>query len=80
MLIQNRKHLASFIGNIQDLYAQLCNRLYLLVKSQGIPLVGSLIEAKPRNQVRKEIEEHLEQLRQISTKEDLELNIHNMQN
>ena len=32
------------------------------------------------NQVQQEIEEYLEKLRQISTKEDLDLNKQNMQN
>jgi len=80
MLIQNSKHLTSFIGNIQVSYARLYNNLDFLVKSHRIPSVDPLIEAKPRNQGRKEIEEYLVQLRKISTKEDLEVNRQNMQN
>jgi len=51
-----------------------------MVKSHKIPLVGSLTEAKGRNKVRQGVEEYLDQIRQITTKEDLEVNVHNMQN
>lgn len=52
MLIHNNKQLASFIGNIQASYARIYNTLDSLVKTHKIPLVGSLTEAKHRNQVR----------------------------
>ena len=43
-----------------------------------IPSIGSLTDAKPKNQVWLEIDEYMEQLRQEATREDLELNAHNM--
>ena len=45
-----------------------------------IPSVDFITKAKPKNQVRQKVEEYLEQLRQIVTKEDLELKRRNMQN
>lgn len=80
ILIKNNKHLTSFIGSIQASYVWLYNSLDFLVKAHGIPSVGSLTKAKHRHQVSQEIEEYLEQLRQIATKEDLEMNRQTMQN
>ena len=74
MLIQDNKQLTSFIANIQASYAHLYNSLDFLVKPHMIPSIGSLMEIKHRNQVRKEIEEYLEQLRQVTIKEYLEVN------
>lgn len=80
MLIQKNKHIYSFIGDIKAFYARIYNNLDSLVKTPKIPSVGSPIEAKPRNQVRKEVDEYLEQLRQIATKEDFQVNRKNMHN
>ena len=52
MIIQNNKQLTSFIGSIQASYVWLYNILDVLVNTHNIPSVGSLTEAKPRNQVR----------------------------
>lgn len=74
MLIQSNKQLTSFVSNIHDSYAWLYNNLDFLVKSHMIPSVGSFTKDKPKNKVRKEIEQYLEKVRNISTKEDLEVN------
>ena len=70
MIIHSKKNLASFIATTHDSYARLYNSVDFMVKSHNIPSVGSLTKAKRRNQVRQEIEEYLDQFRQISTKED----------
>lgn len=79
MIIQSNKQLTSFITNIQASYEWLYNSVNFMVKMHNIPLVRSLNEAKCRNQVRHEVREYLEQLRQITTKEDLEVNKKKMQ-
>lgn len=78
MLIQCNKELISFIADIQASYAQLYNIVDFMVKSHNIPSVGSLIEAKGKNKITQEIEEYLDQLMYITTKEYLEVNKHNM--
>jgi len=45
-----------------------------------IPSIGSFTEVKCKHQVRVQIEDYLEKLRQVATKKGLELNRKNMQN
>ena len=80
LLIQNNKQLASFIDSIQNSYVCFFSGLDVLVKTHKIPSVGSLTKVKPIKQVWQEIEEYLEQLIHIPTKEDLDLNKQNIQN
>lgn len=80
MLVQNIKHIASFIGCVQASYVRLFSGLDVVVRTHQISLVGFLTKSKSKNQVWKEIKEYLEQLRHIATREDLELNKQNMQN
>lgn len=79
-MIQNNKQLTSFIGSIQASYVRFYSSLDVLVRTHQIPSIGSLTKAKPKNQVLQEVKEYFEQLRQEATREDLELNAHNMQN
>jgi len=46
------------------------------VRKHQIPSIGSLTDDKPKNEL--EIDEYLEQITQDATREDLELNTHNM--
>lgn len=78
--IQNNKKLDSLISSIHASYVRLYNNLDFMVKIHKIPSIGSLTESKRRHQFRQEIEEYLEQLQHIATKEGLEMNRQNMQN
>lgn len=49
-----------------------------MVKSHKIPSIDTFNKAKGRNKVRQEVEEYLDYFRQIATKGDLEVNIHDM--
>ena len=51
MLIQNNKHLTSFIGSIHASYVWLFSSLDVLVKTHNIPSFSSLTKAKSRNQL-----------------------------
>lgn len=73
MLIQNYEKLTSSINNIQTSYAWLYNYLDVMVRTHGIPLIGSLTKARRKNQVRLEIDEYMEKLRRGATREELEL-------
>lgn len=79
MLIQNYDHLTPSINNIHASYVQLYNSLDVMVRKNRIPSIGSLTDAKTKNQVSLDIDEYLEKLRREATKEELELNAHNMQ-
>jgi len=79
MLLHNYEQLTSLIGNIQDSYVWLCNSLDVMVRTHMIPSIGSLTDAKTKNQVILEIDEYLTQLRREATIEDLELSAHNIQ-
>lgn len=50
-----------------------------MVRKHRIPSISSLTDAKPKNQVRLEIDDYMEKLRWEATREDLEMNSHNMQ-
>lgn len=50
-----------------------------MVRVHRIPSISSLAEAKPNNQLSLEIDEYMEKLRWKVTREDLDLNAHNMQ-
>ena len=78
MIIQSNKQLTSFIANIQVSFVQLYNNMDFMVKSHQIPSFGSITKAKCRNQVRQVVEEYLEWFIQVTTKEDLEVNMNNM--
>ena len=80
MLIQNNKQLSSFIGSIHASYVWLYNCLDVFVTTHQVPSIVSLTKAKPKNQDWKKVEEYLEQPRQNSTREDLELNAQQMHN
>jgi len=64
--------------NILVSYKLLYNSLDSLFQAWKIPSIGSLVETNEKDTVRKETEEYLNQLKQITTKEDLEVNRHNM--
>lgn len=51
MLIQNYEQLSLFIDSIHTWYVQLYTSLDVMVRKHRIPLVGSLTDAKPKNQV-----------------------------
>ena len=78
IFIQNYEQLTPFINNIQASYVWFYNSLDVMVRKHKTPSIGSVTDAKPKNQVRQEVEKYLEQLRQDATREDLELNAHNM--
>lgn len=80
VLTQKNKKLTSFMGSIQASYVWLYNILDFMVKTHKTPSVFLLTEAKQRHQVKQEIKEYLEQLRQIAPKEDLDMSRQNMQN
>lgn len=51
MLIQNYEQLSPFINNIQASYALLYKSLDVMVRTHMIPSIGSLTEAKHKNQL-----------------------------
>lgn len=77
--MQSNNQLNTFVANIITVYARLYNGLDSLVKTHVIPSVGPFAETKGRNIVQKEIKEYLSNLKQVTTKDDLEITIQSMQ-
>ena len=74
MFIQGNKQRNTFVDSILNVYAFLYKILDSLVQAHTIPSIGPFAETKGRNVVRQEIEEYLNQLKQVRIKEELEVN------
>ena len=61
------------MANIINSYAWFYNGLDSLAKAQKIHFVGEFVETKGKNVISEEIQEYLHNLKQVTTKEDLEI-------
>lgn len=59
-LIQNYEELPPLITNVEVSYARLFKSLDVRVRKYGTPSIGTLIEAKEKNQIRLELDAYFD--------------------
>jgi len=78
-ILMHKKKLNKFVEEIIASYAWLYNGLESLVRTHKIPLVVPFSEEKGKNIIEQEIQEYLDSVKHVTTKQDLEINRNNMQ-
>jgi len=77
-LIQNYEQLSPLITSVEASYAWFFRSLDVPVRKYDTLLIGALIEAKEKNQVRLELDAYFDQLLLTTTKANLQVSIDNM--
>jgi len=70
-LISKYEELSSLVNSVEGSYTQLFRNFDVMARKYGTPSIGTLTQAKEKNQIRLELDMYFDQLMLMAISEDL---------